>query len=201
MRSLSLGCLVLPFGSGGCPASGDQHWVDSRSLVACPCHPVPVYSLLEQSVVDHLQSLGANFSIMEIAPDFADTAAFCERYDVGLEESANAILIASKRPVGRLALCLGLATSRLDVNHKVKALMEVSKLSFASAEATIEATGMEIGGVTPFGIPSTLPVLVDRQVAALDSCVVGGGSRRIKVRLDPEVFMRMETVRVEDLTG
>jgi prolyl-tRNA editing enzyme YbaK/EbsC (Cys-tRNA(Pro) deacylase) len=31
--------------------------------------------------------------------------------------------------------------------------MQVKKLSFASADQTLEASGMEIGGVTPFGLP------------------------------------------------
>ena len=151
---------------------------------------------IEQQVMAHLDALGAEYSVMEIDPSLADTAAFCEAYGVALEESANAILVASKRPAGVLSLNLALATTRLDVNHRVRRLMEVSKLSFASPEVTEEATGMEIGGVTPFGIPDGLPVYVDGAVMDLESCVVGGGSRRMKIRVDPEVFGRMEGVEV-----
>jgi len=157
---------------------------------------------IEQRVIDHLDALSADYSVMEIDPALADTAAFCEAYGVALEESANAILVASRRPSGYLSLCLNLATTRLDVNHRVKGLMEVSKLSFASPEVTKEATGMEIGGVTPVGIPDGIPIYVDAAVMELDSCVVGGGSRRIKIRVDPEVFGRMDGVEVvEGLAG
>lgn len=151
---------------------------------------------VEVAVVDALEQLDASFSLMDIDPSLADTAAFCDHYGVALEESANAILVASRKPEGVMAVCLALATTRLDVNHKVRHLLEVRKLSFASAELTSEVTGMEIGGVTPFGLPSDLPVYVDARIVSLPMCVVGGGSRAMKVKVDPEVFWRMPTVSV-----
>ena len=151
---------------------------------------------LEQRVIDHLDALDARYRVIDCDPALADTAAFCEHYGYAPEISANAIVIASKRPAGRNCVCLALATNRLDVNRRVKGLLEVSRLSFASAEATIEATGMEIGGVTPFGLPAGLPVYVDARIPRLDECIVGGGSRSIKVILEPEVFARMPGVEV-----
>ena len=154
-------------------------------------------SPLEQRVIDDLERLGADYEIVEIDPQYADTAAFCEQYGFAPEASANAILVASKRPPGHFRLCLGLATTRLDVNQRVKRLMEVSKLSFATPEQTIEVTGMEIGGVTPFGLVDPPPILVDAAVMAVGPrAIVGGGSRSMKVVVDPEVFGRMPGVEV-----
>ena len=151
---------------------------------------------IEQQVIDHLDTLGATYEVIDCDPALADTAAFCEHYGYSPEISANAIVIASRRPPGRSCVCLGLATTRLDVNRVVKGLLEVSKLSFASAEATIEATGMEIGGVTPFGLPEGLPIYVDGRIPLLDRCIVGGGSRSIKLIVDPTVFLDMPGVEV-----
>lgn len=151
---------------------------------------------LEQQVVDHLGELGARYEIIDCDPSLADTAAFCDHYGYSPGESANAILIASRRPPGRHCVCLALATTRIDVNRTVRDLLEVRKLSFAPAELTKELTGMEIGGVTPFGLPEQLPVFVDRRIVELERCIVGGGSRSIKVLVDPEVFARMPSVRV-----
>lgn len=155
-------------------------------------------SAIEQRVIDHLNLLGAGYEVLDCDPALADTAAFCEHYGYGLEISANAIVIASRRPPGRTCVCLGLATTRLDVNRRVKALLGVSKLSFASPDDTIAATGMEIGGVTPFGLPDGLPIYVDAGIPVLERCIVGGGSRSIKLLLDPEVFARMPGVEVID---
>lgn len=151
---------------------------------------------VEQAVLDALESLGASYETVRIDPDLADTAAFCERYGYALDESANAILVASRKPEGRFAVCLALATTRLDVNHAVRDLLEVRKLSFASPEVTREVTGMEIGGVTPFGLPEGLEIFVDARIPGLPRCIVGGGSRSMKVLVDPEVFPRMPGVRV-----
>ena len=151
---------------------------------------------IERRVVDHLDAVHASYEIVRIDPLLADTAAFCEHYGYALEESANAILVASRKPEGRHAVCLALATTRLDVNHTVRDLLDVRKLSFASPELTIEVTGMEIGGVTPFGMPEEVPVYVDARIVALGRCIVGGGSRSMKVLVDPEVFGRMPSVTV-----
>ncbi len=153
-------------------------------------------SPIESTVVAALTALHADFDTFDIDPDFADTAAFCERYGFTLEESANAILVASKKPEGVYSVCLALATTRLDVNHTVRDLMNVRKLSFAPPDLTREVTGMEIGGVTPFGLPDGLPVLVDAAITRLKRCIVGGGSRSMKVKVDPEVFTRMPGVKV-----
>lgn len=151
---------------------------------------------IESAVLADLVRLEAGFEAFPIDPEYADTAAFCERYGFAADESANAIVVASRKPEGIHALCVALATTRLDVNHRVRHLLGVRRLSFASPDQTRRLTGMEIGGVTPFGLESRLPIYVDDRIVALDRCVVGGGSRGMKVTLDPEVFMRMEGVDV-----
>ena len=153
---------------------------------------------IEQRVVEQLDSLGADYELVEIDPDLADTAAFCETYGYPLDISANAILIASRRPAGVVALGLVLATTRLDVNRVMCGLMGVKKASFAPADVTREATGMEIGGVTPFGLPAGTTTYVDAAVMIPDRVIVGGGSRALKVLVAPAVFAGMAGVTVVD---
>src|SRR5262249_20311244 len=118
------------------------------------------------------------------------------RYGIDPGDSANAILVATRREPKVHALCLVLATTRLDVNHAVADLMGVKKLSFASGEETAELTGMVLGGVTPFAIPQSLPLYVAGGVVGGPRVIVGGGSRAKKVRVDPEIFPRLPGCRV-----
>ncbi len=74
--------------------------------------------------------------------------------------------------------------------------MGVKKLSFATPEQTIEATGMMIGGVTPFGVPADLPVYVDGAIMDKARVIVGGGSRSLKLLVAPEVFRTMPNVHI-----
>jgi len=153
---------------------------------------------LEQSVVRSLVDLSANFEVIDCDPELADTAAFCEHYDIPLDRSANAIMLASKRPPDHFAVFLVLATDRLDVNRSARDAMGVKKLSFAAPDVTAHVTGMVMGGVTPFGLADDLEVFVDAAVIEPPWVVVGGGSRSKKIKVDPEVFTRMPTVRVVD---
>ena len=136
-------------------------------------------------VLADLDRLGLAYEVMACDPDLADTAAFCEAYGVALEESANAIVVASKKPEGHQVVCVALAHTRLDVNGAVRRKLGVRKLSFAPAELTRELTGQEIGGVTIFGLPDGLEVWLDARVLGCDRIVVGAGSRSAKIRLDP----------------
>jgi prolyl-tRNA editing enzyme YbaK/EbsC (Cys-tRNA(Pro) deacylase) len=63
--------------------------------------------------------------------------------------------------------------------------MGVRKASFANAEQTMDMTGMEIGGVTIFGLPEGVPVWIDPRVLDNDWIVIGAGSRSAKIRLNP----------------
>ena len=144
----------------------------------------------ELQVETALARLGVAFERLECDPEAADTAAFCARYDVAARDCANTILVSSKREPRRHAACVVLATTRLDVNHKLRELMDQSRLSFASAEETALLTGMRTGGVTPFGLPEGMPVFVDAAVLDRPSVIVGGGGRSSKLRLDPRELLK-----------
>ena len=153
--------------------------------------------MLAEVVTESLATHGvADYEVMRCDPSLADTAAFCEAYGVEPADSANTILVASKRPPGVNAACLVLATHRLDVNRAVRDQLDVKKLSFASADLTVELTSMQIGGVTPFGLPESMRVLVDSDVLDRASIVLGGGNRSSKLRLDPVHLLTLPSVEV-----
>jgi prolyl-tRNA editing enzyme YbaK/EbsC (Cys-tRNA(Pro) deacylase) len=140
---------------------------------------------IERAVLASVEATGAPFEVIEIDPELADTAAFCATYGFPLEASGNCILVASKDEPPVVAACLALATTKLDVNKRVRKLLEVRKLSFAPGELTRDLTGMEIGGVTPFGLPADIPFWIDARIAELERVIVGGGSRRLKLSVAP----------------
>jgi prolyl-tRNA editing enzyme YbaK/EbsC (Cys-tRNA(Pro) deacylase) len=138
-----------------------------------------------------LAALGIAHEVLPCDPDVADTAAFCARYGFPPERSLNTIVVASKREPRSFAVCVVQATARLDVNHRVRGLMDVPRVSFAAAEDTTRLTGMMVGGVTPFGLPADWPVYLDEPAFSLDWAIVGGGNRSSKLRLDPKDLLRV----------
>jgi len=135
--------------------------------------------------------------VAEIDPALADTAAFCERYGVAPAESANCVVIAGKRGGNTMyAACMVAATTRADVNGLVRKHLDARKASFAPTEAVTAATGMEYGGITPVGLPSDWPVLVDEAVAKTGSVVIGSGIRGSKLRLPGRLLAAIPAAQV-----
>jgi prolyl-tRNA editing enzyme YbaK/EbsC (Cys-tRNA(Pro) deacylase) len=150
-------------------------------LVTTPALDRP--DLLAEPVAAAIRSLGlADVLVAEIDPSDADTAAFCERYAVGLDVSANCVVVAGRRGGDTtLAACMVLATDRADVNGVVRRRIDARKASFASMEVAVAETGMEYGGITPIGLPEGWPILVDERVNATDQVIIGSGVRRSKL--------------------
>jgi prolyl-tRNA editing enzyme YbaK/EbsC (Cys-tRNA(Pro) deacylase) len=142
--------------------------------------------------------LGVAYELFPCDPALADTAAFCAAYGFDPEDSANTIFVIGKSDPPRYAACVTLAPYRLDVNRAVRDRLGTRKASFAPAEATAELTGMQMGGVTVFGLPQDVPVWVDARVMARDRIVLGGGSRSWKVVSTPAILRALPGVTVVD---
>jgi|SRR5439155_4522912 len=145
-----------------------------------------------------LDATGVEYELFPCDPALADTAQFCAAYGFALEDSANTIVVVGKANPRVYAACVVLAARRLDVNHAVRDRLGTRKASFASADETRELTGMEIGGVTPFGLPAGLPLLVDAAVMERPRIVLGGGSRSWKVIAPPRILLSVPDAHVVD---
>jgi len=140
--------------------------------------------------------------VAEIDPELAHTAAFCERYGVTPEQSANCVVVAGRRgETTTLAACVVLATTRADVNGLVRRRLDARKASFAPMDVAVEASGMEYGGITPVGLPAAWPVLVDAAVLEQPWVVVGSGVRRSKLVLPGALLATLPGAEVVDGLG
>ena len=140
------------------------------------------------------------YEVMPCDPDLADTAQFCEHYGIAPAASGTTIVVATKKEPKDYVACVVAATSKLDVNKRVRKLMGARKVSFASADETRDLTGMLIGGVTIFALPDQLPIYVDRPLMDLEYIWVGGGSRSSKLKLRPTELHKVPNLEfIEDL--
>ncbi|HLR93022.1 MAG TPA: YbaK/EbsC family protein [Jiangellaceae bacterium] len=164
--------------------------LDHPELLAEPVQRV----LSEHSSLDAL--------VAPIEPDLADTAQFCAAYDVGLDISANCVVVAGQRDgVERIAACLVLATTRADVNRTVRKRLGVRKASFLPMEVAVERTGMEYGGITPLGVPADWLVLVDEAATQVPYAIIGSGVRHSKLALPGSALSRLPGAEVVDGLG
>jgi prolyl-tRNA editing enzyme YbaK/EbsC (Cys-tRNA(Pro) deacylase) len=68
-------------------------------------------------------------------------------------------------------------------------------------ERAVELTKMEYGGITPIGLPSDWPVLIDRRVAETGVLVVGSGVRRSKILVPGRLLVGLPSSRVVEGLG
>jgi prolyl-tRNA editing enzyme YbaK/EbsC (Cys-tRNA(Pro) deacylase) len=152
---------------------------------------------VSKALTDWQQS--AALLVAPIDPDLADTAAFCERYGVLLEDSANCVVIAGKRgDTVSYAACVILATTRADVNGVVRRRLGARKASFAPMDDAVSLSGMEFGGITPIGLPDGWPILIDAAVLQRELVVIGSGLRRSKIALPASALAELPSAEVID---
>lgn len=88
-----------------------------------------------------------------------------------------------------VVLVVTAGTKRLD-NRKFKDRFGV-KPRMLDAEAVVEATSHPVGGVCPFGLPSSLKVYCDLSLKAFDEVVPAGGATNAAVRIAPERMLTL----------
>lgn len=170
--------------------------VDIGKLAFVPAGDAP--DLVAETVRPHLRD---GLWVSAIDPDLADTAAFCEHYDIGLDVSANCVVVEARR-ADRVwyAACVVLATTRADVNGIVRKHVGARKISFASMDDAVSHTGMEYGGITPVGLPADWPILVDANVVDQERVIIGSGIRGSKLLAATSVLASLPKAEVLAIT-
>jgi len=125
---------------------------------------------------------GDRLGAVAIDPALSDTVNFVPAFDLRDDLAANCVIVSGAREgVERVAACVVLATTRADINGVVRKRIDVRKASFMPLDVAVERTGMEYGGITPFGLPRDWPIFVDSRVAESALLTWGAGVRAAKI--------------------
>jgi prolyl-tRNA editing enzyme YbaK/EbsC (Cys-tRNA(Pro) deacylase) len=158
--------------------------------------------LLGEPVAAALPGLSGPVWVAPIDEEAADTAAFTDAYAVPAAVSANCVVVAARRAgETTMAACLVLATARADVNGLVRRHLGARKASFAPQDVAVAESGMAYGGITPIGLPSSWPVLIDASVAASELVVIGSGTRGSKLAVPGAVLAALPGAEVLEGLG
>ncbi len=141
-----------------------------------------------------------NVLVAKIDPSLADTAAFCEHYKIGVDVSANCIVVEAKRADKVwYAACVTLATTKADVNGIIRKHLGARKISFASMDKAVDLTGMAYGGITPIGLPAEWPILIDSAVLNTEHVVIGSGIRESKLLVSITLLVSLKNTTSLDI--
>ena len=130
--------------------------------------------------------------VTEIDPDSAGGTDFCARYGFKYTEGANCIVIEGKRgSASTLAAVVIPVVCRTDLYSAVRKRLGARQVSIPRVEVALAATGMEYGSITPVGLPSSWPLLIDRIVATAPRVVIGSGLRHSKLSLPGAALLEL----------
>ena len=141
-----------------------------------------------ESVRAFLAEKAPDLTIVELEKSTATVALAAQGHGV---EPAQIAKTLSLRVGERNLLVVTRGDARLD-NKKAKAAFG-GKARMLSAEEVLTVTGHPVGGVSPFGLATALPVYCDISLKAFDEVVPSAGSTHSAVRINP--------VRMADLIG
>lgn len=155
--------------------------------------------LLAEPVTKALSILARSDTIGVAAIDssLSDTAAFCEHYKIGMDQSANCVILEAKRADKTwFAACVILGSTRADVNGIVRHTLDARRVSFAPMEQAVSETKMEYGGISPVGLPDNWPILIDKAVADSEYVIIGSGIRGSKIAIPGSVLASLPRAQV-----
>lgn len=139
--------------------------------------------------------------VAEIDPELADTAGFCKHYNIGMEISANCVVVEAKRADKVwYAACLILATTKADINGVIRKHLEARRTSFAPMDKAVSLSKMEFGGITPIGLPADWPLLVDKAVLETENVIIGSGTKKSKLLIPGKLFNSLPNTEIMNIT-
>ncbi|MFT5197148.1 MAG: Cys-tRNA(Pro) deacylase [Cellvibrionaceae bacterium] len=129
---------------------------------------------------------------------FTMEAAAAQR-NVVPEEMLKSILLRDKDHKYVMACMLGYG--QLDPK-KVRALFQdgaFRRLTFASAEEITELTGYTKGAVAPFGLPDTIPLIIDHNITQLERINTSSGDHMLGIELATADLLTITKAQLADI--
>ena len=112
-------------------------------------------------------------------------------------EPARIAKTLSLRVNGRVLLVVARGDARLD-NGKAKAAFG-GKASMLGQDEVLALTGHPVGGVSPFGLASALPVYCDVSLRAFDEVIPAAGAPHASLRITPDRLAQLTSAQWVDV--
>jgi Cys-tRNA(Pro) deacylase len=134
-----------------------------------------------ESVRDHLADIAPDIAIIhhELSTATVQDAALAHGCEPGQIAKTLSLRLGDK-----VVLLVARGDARLD-NKKAKAALG-AKPRMLSAEEVEAITGHPVGGVSPFGLASDLPVYCDVSLKAFEEVIPAAGNRNSSLRIAPD---------------
>ena len=159
--------------------------------------PVPLAPMdVDTPATRVLEGTGLTFTVVRTErPSSAEESAALQ--GIALEQLLRTIVV--RRGADDYVFVLVPGGRQIDW-PKLRAHLDVSRLSLPDADEAKTATGYERGAITPFGSTTAWPVIADASARDLDQVAIGGGARGVNLHLASADLLRATSAEVVDVT-
>lgn len=143
--------------------------------------------------VAFLQASGKPFRVFETDVDGVDFstidigAFFAEQMGIPGERVYKSLMASAQ---GTLVMGLVPVTGKISLKALANAVGKKKATMVPPTEAE-ELSGSVVGGISPFGLLTPMPIVVDQGAFAHPTIAVSGGNRQLKVELTPADLVDM----------
>ncbi len=149
-----------------------------------------------ERVADSFEKLGIKSEIVCFEQSARTAIAAAKAVGCELSQIAKTIVFKTSDQLPVLVVASG--ANRID-----KALISDAygaKLKISSPEFAKQTTGFNIGEVTPFGLVSEMPVLVDESLFRFNRIWISSGSENSLARIKPDDLLKLPMARKVSVT-
>ena len=150
-------------------------------------------------VQDALDAAGLDCTIVEHATTSRTSAEAAALLGCNVAQIAKSLVFRRGHSGDGAVLVIASGANRVD-EAKVAALLD-APIGRADAAFVRQVTGYAIGGIPPLGHATTMPVLVDRALAAFDVVYAAGGTPNALFPIAPADLVRASRGTLADVAA
>jgi Cys-tRNA(Pro)/Cys-tRNA(Cys) deacylase len=148
--------------------------------------PVPsLRSMHERSALEAVAAAGVDHRVVRFEPA-GDLVEAAKRRGTTVERILKTMVVRTGEDEYVLVLVPG---DRVIDWAALRDHLGLRRLTLADADQAFEATGYRRGTITPFGVPSDVPVIVDSAAVGRGEVSVGAGVPGVAIHLDADVLI------------
>lgn len=97
---------------------------------------------------------------------------------------------------------IAVCSSNKKMNLKAIAeLINCKRIELATLEDLKKNIGYPPSGVSPLGIPTGIPIIIDNEILKFDSILIGSGVIGVEIELSPKDLMELASCQVHSILG
>lgn len=153
------------------------------------------------SAISFLQASGKPFRQYETEVDGVDYSSidigtyFAEQIGMPGERVYKSLMASAQ---GTLVMGLIPVTRKISLKNLANAI-DKKKATMVPPDQAEEFSGSVIGGISPFGLKTPMPVVIDKGAFAHATIAISGGSRELKVEVTPTHAVELLGAIVADI--